>query len=717
MKHFRYLNLVVLLVGLLTTGLCAGTREVEPMATLAIPAGLSGVTGDTLVVPVYISTFQTVAAAQLTIEFDNRNFEFLTATPGPNAAGFTVTTIFPSPIPVFTPDATENVLLSLNSNGTALLFGNDLNVLLLAFKIVGAAGGASPFTFNPDTTATVLTTDGAVTLSGASLQFSDGSGTIANIATLSIPGGFSVAQAETLIVPIRLSSAKAIGLAQMALEYDESDIKFLEAKVGTGAPGFTIFVETAPSYRPTALGTNKNVLLTLYSGSAALVGAEKTVATLVFLATGGIGGNSPIAFDRRANHTVLSSTDLVDLTGADLDFRDGDATILPPLVSVSGVVFYRNTLTPVSGSEVASIGPSRTTASSGVNGTFTLRKLTQGSYVLRPGKIGDVRGAIQGSDALLVMRAAALLDSLDADQKLSADVTRDGRVTVSDALAILRFLAAQTTGIAQAGTWIFSPEAVSIFVQSNATQNFKTYLLGDVNGNWSSSPNENQMQALPFATVQFGTPRQDGEQFYLPLLAGKEGKVFSLLVSLELPPSAGNDIRFEPATSDIVAVTNYDAKQSWHLALINAAGVAPESKIGEIVLSRAVAENLQNWQMKNSEVNDRRTTITSVNTRDNANTLPTAFELRQNYPNPFNPTTWITFAIPARAGETEMRLEIFTIDGRLVRSLVQGKYAPGTHRVQWDGRDEIGAAVPTGVYFYRIRADKFSASRKLALVK
>jgi hypothetical protein len=373
---------------------------------------------------------------------------------------------------------------------------------------------------------------------------------------------------------------------------------------------------------------------------------------------------------------------------------------------------------------VTSIGPSRLSATSDENGNYVLRKLTQGSYILRPAKTGDLRGAIQGSDALLVLRAAALLDSLDADQKFCADVTRDSRITVSDALAILRFLAGQNSGIAQVGVWVFQPESVNLLLQNNAAQNFRTFLLGEVSGNWAAPPSASETQTLPFATVQFGAPRQDGDKFYLPLMAGKEGRVFTLRTNLELPAQLANEIVFAPATTDVIAVSNYDAAQNWHLVLVNAQGVAPQEKIGDLVLSRAAAEKWQNRQLQNTEVNDWRTKLTGVETREESNAIPTAFELQQNYPNPFsalgtfgNPATWITFGIPARAGETEVRLEIFTLDGRLVRSLGQGKYAPGTHRVQWDGRDAAGAALPTGVYFYRIRADKFTANRKLALVK
>jgi len=686
-------------------------------ATLAIPAGLSGFPGDTLTVPVFISTIAPLNAAQLLVEFDGKDFSFLDATAGPDAFGFIIASSAPQPpIKVATPGATENVSIRLASGNARILFGSDLNILFLRFKVAGAAGGSSPFAFNPDSTATFLTSN-LIILRGADVQFNHGSGTISNLATLSIPGGFSIAKAETLFVPVRLSSAKPVGVAQMVFEYDGSDLKFLNASAGPDAPDFSIFVEPSPNFSPTAPGTDKNVLLSLYSGGAGLAGDDKTAATLIFLATGEIGGNSPIAFDRRSQHTVLSTVDLVELAGADLAFRNGDATILPPLVNLSGKVFYGNSASPVSGAMLALSGLSNFTSTTDATGAYRIRKITQGSYALRPSKTGDRRGAIQGSDALLILRAAALIDSLQGDAQISADVTRDGRLTVSDALAVLRFLAAQTTGVGQTGAWIFQPQSFSLFIQSDSAQSFKTFLLGDVNGSWAASNGLNKPSHLPFASIKLGERREDGENVYLTLQAGKEGQVFTALADLALPANVGNEMRFVPATTDIISVTHFDAKQDWHLALATISGVAPEGKIGDLVMSRATAGDLQNLQFKKAEVNDWPQKLTDVETRDETAAIPTEYALLQNYPNPFNPATWITFGIPARAGETEVRLEIFSVDGKLVRSLVKGKLTPGTHRVQWDGRDATGAFVPTGIYFYRIRANKFTASRKLMLVK
>jgi hypothetical protein len=92
-----------------------------------------------------------------------------------------------------------------------------------------------------------------------------------------------------------------------------------------------------------------------------------------------------------------------------------------------------------------------------------------------------------------------------------------------------------------------------------------------------------------------------------------------------------------------------------------------------------------------------------------------AFQLRQNTPNPFNPVTKIEFVVP-EAGPA--RLEIFDASGRLVRQLVDRTYpGPKRDQVVWDGRDDAGKLVSSGLYFYKLVAGDYSASRKMLLLK
>ncbi|MEZ4387251.1 MAG: C25 family cysteine peptidase [Candidatus Krumholzibacteriia bacterium] len=94
--------------------------------------------------------------------------------------------------------------------------------------------------------------------------------------------------------------------------------------------------------------------------------------------------------------------------------------------------------------------------------------------------------------------------------------------------------------------------------------------------------------------------------------------------------------------------------------------------------------------------------------------LPLALALAGNHPNPFNPATTIEFAVP-RTGEVE--LAVFDVAGRRVATLVRGVVAAGQHQVVWQGRDDRGLQVASGVYFCRLADGQSLQSRKMLLVK
>jgi len=94
--------------------------------------------------------------------------------------------------------------------------------------------------------------------------------------------------------------------------------------------------------------------------------------------------------------------------------------------------------------------------------------------------------------------------------------------------------------------------------------------------------------------------------------------------------------------------------------------------------------------------------------------VPTVFSLDGNYPNPFNPSTTIRFSLPQ---QENVRLEIFGVDGRLARVLLDEPMGAGRHEIIWSGRDGSGHMAASGVYFYRIRAGGFHAVQKMTLMK
>jgi hypothetical protein len=93
---------------------------------------------------------------------------------------------------------------------------------------------------------------------------------------------------------------------------------------------------------------------------------------------------------------------------------------------------------------------------------------------------------------------------------------------------------------------------------------------------------------------------------------------------------------------------------------------------------------------------------------------PVSFTLGKNYPNPFNQGTRLTFALPR---PEVVRLEIFDARGALVRRLANGLLTAGEHRLVWDGRDEAGVALASGVYFYQLTGEVQTARQKLLLLR
>ena len=94
--------------------------------------------------------------------------------------------------------------------------------------------------------------------------------------------------------------------------------------------------------------------------------------------------------------------------------------------------------------------------------------------------------------------------------------------------------------------------------------------------------------------------------------------------------------------------------------------------------------------------------------------IPTGFELNQNYPNPFNPSTQIPFTLN-EAGIVS--LKVFDLAGREVTTLVNEIKAAGMHQAMWNGKDALGNAMPSGMYFYRIEANGKVQTKKMQLLK
>jgi hypothetical protein len=98
----------------------------------------------------------------------------------------------------------------------------------------------------------------------------------------------------------------------------------------------------------------------------------------------------------------------------------------------------------------------------------------------------------------------------------------------------------------------------------------------------------------------------------------------------------------------------------------------------------------------------------------NGASIPLFFSLDQNYPNPFNPTTTIYFDV-AKVGKVHIR--IFNSVGQVVRTLANESFGPGRYQAQWNGLDDFGQSLSSGLYLYRLDAQNFSTTKRMTLLK
>ncbi|NCS81727.1 MAG: hypothetical protein AUJ54_12705 [Ignavibacteria bacterium CG1_02_37_35] len=108
--------------------------------------------------------------------------------------------------------------------------------------------------------------------------------------------------------------------------------------------------------------------------------------------------------------------------------------------------------------------------------------------------------------------------------------------------------------------------------------------------------------------------------------------------------------------------------------------------------------------------------FTSIERNDNPNSSMN-YLTAQNYPNPFNPSTIISFTIPEAMARQNVSLKIYSINGELIKTFFEKELPAGNYVTRWDGMNETGTAVPSGVYLYKLTAGSSFVTGKMSLVK
>ena len=307
---------------------------------------------------------------------------------------------------------------------------------------------------------------------------------------------------------------------------------------------------------------------------------------------------------------------------------------------------------------------------------------TEDGMVRVVSRLGDVsgNGKMSAYDASLILQEVAGLIVLpdprwSAFLLATADVTGDGTISALDASWILRYAVGSVTRFpAEGGT-----DAAKVAYGEKEVRFGEVVQLFD--GRWVVPVEIDDMEGI---------------------LAGE--------VELSYAGGLVVEVRTTDLLSEYLSAVNIEEGR------IRASFAGAEWGVGsgpvlEVVFDGAGVGALSSLRLERVSLNEGRIPVriegVEVETRK-------AYRLSQNYPNPFNPETTITYDV---AKDGNVRVCVYALTGQHIRTLVDGEHSAGRYSMTWDGTDDTGQAVATGVYLCRMEAGDYSAVRKVLLMR
>ena len=437
-----------------------------------------------------------------------------------------------------------------------------------------------------------------------------------------------------------------------------------------------------------------------------------------------------VAFEKYiGNITVFSQTDTITI--------ELEVSLLNSFPDISGRIIYNDMIRSIGNVQVTLTGDTTITDSTDENGQFVFEDIPSGDYSVTPILQSNDAG-VSVADIIKIRRHLAHLEDLESPYRvIAADVNDDDRVSVADVIKIRRYLAALDT--LPVGNWRFfdatyliddtnlwvAPESIGCSVVSDNLYdvNFVGVRVGDVNNSWTpggktiSKYTTGVVRNLKICSADGGP----GDTVSLPVIIEKDTKFAGVELHIRFD---SNNLKFNGIATDLIGdptISNsgdyihfvwenidhaVDTQDNYTIAVLQF-GILKEFKgQTDIEISRAeIADyygNSYSLYFSNGSIKEGKDIPENV-------VLPEEYELKQNQPNPFNPITELKFSLPEAA---EVQLDIFNVMGQRVKTLVNQHLEAGYHSCVWDAGD-----FASGIYFARLRANKFIDTKKMVLLK
>ncbi|MBI1936504.1 MAG: T9SS type A sorting domain-containing protein [Ignavibacteriales bacterium] len=284
-----------------------------------------------------------------------------------------------------------------------------------------------------------------------------------------------------------------------------------------------------------------------------------------------------------------------------------------------------------------------------------------------PVNLGDVdaSGSVTSADASLILQYVVGLVTFDAQELWAANVNGDSQVGALDAAWVLFY--------AVEGTWPTSKIAAAA------------------------------------GTMEMGKAYAgDAGVIYLPVSLKNTSGALSLYTELTIDENAAEVVSVKKATPDGWFVAHNYSNSTLKIAM---AGLNSLVDNDVVVIGLKLKDKESSLNITgNAQLNDELTFGLLAKVRE----IPSEFALSQNYPNPFNPTTTMKYAL---AQDASVTVTVYNMLGQKVKTLVDLQQEAGYYTINWDGTNEFGGRVASGIYIYRLTAGKFTSTLKMNLLK
>jgi hypothetical protein len=663
----------------------SGTVNSATQFTVSAPATttftISNITapaaGASMSVPITVTNLTSVGSITLKIAYDPAVVTFTGVANAPSGVNFTSNAVS-GVITLIWYDATGSTPLTIASGKLV-----DLNFTY--------ATGSSAFTFN--SAQCEVTTGTGTIITGITYQ----NGTIASSTSTTFTLGAVTAPVAggTATVPITVANLTSVGSVTLKIAYNSAVVTF------TGVAN----APTGVNFTSNAAGGVITLIWYDATGSTPLTIANNKLVDLKF--------------------TYISGTSIISFNSSQCEVTNGVGTIISGILYFNGSIGIvqnqkptLNTISPITKAErdTVTFVVSATDPNLGDVLTYSAANLPTGAsftvatrtflWVPTLGQNGTYTVKFKVSDGLLVDSTNAVITITKTNVKPTFNVIP--AITKKEMDTVTFVVSATDPNPGDVLTYT----ATNLPTGASFTAASRTFL-------WVPTLGKNGTYTVKFKV-------SDG------LLADSTNAVITITkvnlivknpiadMTLDDNPIAHRTVKIK-LTSPPVFANNIDVltytTTSANTNVVTATIISPDTlqikglKAGGPVLVTVTAKDVDNSQITDS----MNVTVTGTTGVHNDFSIPTDFTLSQNYPNPFNPSTIIQFGLPVSSPVT---MEIYTMLGVKVRTLLhQEMKSAGIHEMEWDGKDDAGVSVTSGVYLYRMNAGTFQVSKKMMMLK